>query len=97
MGGVRVGRCLRSGGNGGGTPLPLPLPLLLPLGSPSVYRRGVGARSGKRCGVCLSGAQRSEFSRAPLRAPTTRDPRGSGAAQSGSPFFAYLFLAKQKK
>ena len=37
-------------------PLPLPLQLPLQLGSPSVYRRVGDARSGKRCGVCLSAA-----------------------------------------
>src|SRR3954470_20732598 len=96
MGGVRVGRCLRSGGNGGGTPLPLPLSLPLQLGSPSVYRRGVGARSGKRCGVCLSEAQRSEFSRAPLRAPTAREPRAAGRHSRGR-FFCLSFFGEAKK
>ena len=74
----------------------LPLQLPLPLGSPSVYRRGVGARSGKRCGVCLSEAQRSEFSRAPLRVPTTRAPRAAGRDHRGR-LFLVTFFGEAKK
>ena len=83
-------------------PLPLRLRLRLrlllplPLGSPSVYRRGVGARSGKRCGVCLSVAQRSEFSRAPLRAPTTRGPRAAGRHSRGRLFLPIFFWRSKK-
>ena len=71
--------------------LQLQLPLPLPSGSPSVYRRVVGARSGKRCGVCLSAAQRSEFSRAPLRAPTAREPRAAGRHSRGRLFLPTFF------
>ena len=77
-------------------PLPLPLPLPLQLGSPSVYRRGVGARSGKRSGVCLSAAQRSEFSRAPLRAPTPRGPRAAGRHSRGRLFLPIFFWRSKK-
>jgi hypothetical protein len=77
-------------------PLPLPLPLLLTLGSPSVYRRVGGARSGKKCGVCLSQAQLGEFSRAPLRVPTAREPRAAGRHSRGR-LFLVTFFGEAKK
>ena len=77
-------------------PLSLPLPLQLQLGSPSVYRRDGGARSGKRCGVCLSQALLGEFSRAPLRAPTAREPRAAGRHSRGR-LFLVTFFGEAKK
>ena len=76
--------------------LPLLLLLLLLFGSPSVYRRDGDARSGKRCGVCLSATQRSEFSRAPLRASTAREPRAAGRDHRVA-FFAPLFWRRKKE
>ncbi len=75
--------------------LTLPLPLLLTLGSPSVYRRVGGARSGKRCGVCLSQALLGEFSRAPLRVPTAREPRAAGRHSRGRLFWLLFWRSKK--
>ena len=49
-----------------------------------------------RCGVCLSGAQRSEFSRAPLRVLLTREPCVSRARSPGR-LFLVTFFGEAKK
>ena len=84
-------------------PLPLPLKWLLPLFLkwPLPFKSPLSAPCRRcperiRCGVCLSIAKRSEFSRAPLRVPTTRAPRAAGRDHRGR-LFLVTFFGEAKK
>jgi hypothetical protein len=83
--------------------LPLQLQLLLHrfLQLPLLFKSPLSAPCRRclkriRCGVCLSAAQRSEFSRAPLQASTARGPRAAGRDHRGRLFLPIFFWRSKK-